>query len=427
MPGLVYDRRRASAMHRQPKTKRRASPTQTLQTTPKWLRGLVLGLSLFLILCWLSRKTADADTWWHLKTGQFILTQHRLPLPDPFAWTTYMGKPVYPGEEVTRDFNLTHEWLAQVALYGMYAGGGLSGLVLMRAAFLSGFCALAGLMAYRRTASFYRALSATAMCAVVMHSFPEDRPQYFTYVFLALSINLLDSGRLVWLLPPLFLIWANVHGGFILGWVVVGIYLAESFYSRWRGRPAKNERTLWLAGLAAMLVSGVNPNGFRAFEIVWNYSRSPLQSQIIEWYRPKFWELSPFTILLYGGLLVLLLNRRKARPAEWLLFAAFASAGLLAWRNVVFTAWVGAFLIAAYLPVWSQFPKRRGLELGLAAILLAAVAIVICQGEALRFRNAIDTPVASAVDFVLQHNVQGRLFNTYSEGGYLIWRLWPRL
>src|SRR5215469_16777253 len=174
---------------------------------PRWLRPAVLGLLLLLLLSWLSRKTADSDTWWHLKTGQFIVTQHRLPVPDPFAWTTYIGKSAYPGEEVTRYFNLTHEWLAQVVLYSAYAVGGLTGLVLMRAVCLSLFCSLAGALTYRRTSSFYRALAATIAVATVMHSFPEDRPQYLTYVFLALTILILDSGRRLWLLPPLFLIW----------------------------------------------------------------------------------------------------------------------------------------------------------------------------------------------------------------------------
>src|ERR1700722_513212 len=139
-----------------PKTSQPADTPR--KPAPAWRRLAILGLSLLLLVSWLSRKTADADTWWHLKTGQFILSQHRLPVPDPFAWTTYLGKPVYPGEEVTRYFNLTHEWLAQVVLYTAYTIGGLSGLALMRALSLSLFCAAAGMMTYRRTHSFYRAL-----------------------------------------------------------------------------------------------------------------------------------------------------------------------------------------------------------------------------------------------------------------------------
>jgi hypothetical protein len=386
-----------------------------------------------LLLCWLSRGTADADLWWHLKTGQFVLSQHRLPVPDPFAWTTYLGKPLYAGEELTRYFNLTHEWLAQVVLDLTYETGGLVALTFLRATALSLFCALAGWMVYRRTLSFYRALCAALAVGIVMHAFPEDRPQYFTYVFLALTINILDSRRRLWLLPPLFLIWANCHGGFFLGWVAVGIYCAEDLYLRLVGmgrpsEPVDASRWLWVAGLSAILASWLNPNGFHVIEVLRNYENSPLQQQIIEWYRPNPWELSPFTILLYGGFLVLLFNRRRARPADWLLLAAFGSAGLIAWRNVVFAAWVGAVLIALYLP-WPSAPKRRLvlMEFGLAGLLTAATGILIAQGSVPWSRDSIRTPAASAAGFLQQHHIQGRLFNTYAEGGYLMWRLWPQL
>ena len=414
---------------RAPQARRSAAVTlQASPPAPAWLRWVILGLAALLLVAWLSREAGDSDSWWHLKTGQFILTQHRLPVPDPFAYTTYLGKPLYSGEEVTRYFNLTHEWLAQIAMYGAYAAAGLTGLILARAAMLSLFCALAGLMAYRRTRSFPRALVAVFAAAMIVHAFTADRPQYFTYVFLALTLNLLDARRRLWLLPPLFLIWANCHGGFFLGWVAVAIYCAEAGYFRWRGKPVDGERRLWLAGLSAILASGFNPNGFRVFEVLWNYGRSPLQAQILEWYHPVFWELSPFTVLLYGGVVALIWNRRKTRPADWLLLAAFGSAGLLAFRNVVLAGFVGAFLIAAYVPMPKSkiaLRERPAAGFAVAALLLAGTLVLIAQGKAFRFRASPRTPVGAA-DFLLDHHIQGKLFNTYGQGGYLIWRLWPR-
>jgi hypothetical protein len=414
---------------------KKTSPVSVAAIAPQpsvplvWLHPLVLGLAALLLLAWLSREAGDSDSWWHLKSGQFILQQHRLPVPDRFAYTTYLGKPAYPGEEVTRHFNLTMEWLAEVAMYIAYAAGGLTALVLMRAVCLSLFCALAGLMAYRRTLSFYRAMGAAFATSIVLHSFTGDRPQYFTLLFAALAVNLLDSRRWLWSLPPLFLIWANCHAGFFLGWVVVGIYCAESLFLRWRGKPVEGERTMWLAGLSAILVSGLNPNGFGVLQTLGNYRQSQMISQIWEWYRPAPWELSPFTVLLYGGLAVLLWQRRKTRPADWLLLAAFGPAGLLAIRNVPLTGFVGAFLIAAYLPGAkgkSEVRQRPAAEWALTAMLLAATAVLVAQGRAFQFRASTRTPVGAA-DFLERHRIQGRLFNTWSQGGYLIWRLWPQL
>ena len=85
---------------------------------------LVLALTALALFSMFSAASGDADTWFHLRTGAFIVQNHKLPAPDPFSWTTNMGEPAYPGEETTRDLNLKHEWLAQVILYLVYAAGG---------------------------------------------------------------------------------------------------------------------------------------------------------------------------------------------------------------------------------------------------------------------------------------------------------------
>ena len=120
-----------------------------------WVRWAVLASAVLLLFCFSSGPVADTDTWWHLKTGQYILQQRKLPVPDPFAYTTYSGTAAYPGEEVTRYFNLTHEWLAQVFLYASYAVGGFAGLVLMRSLWMCTFCGLAGWIVWRRTGGLY--------------------------------------------------------------------------------------------------------------------------------------------------------------------------------------------------------------------------------------------------------------------------------
>jgi hypothetical protein len=85
---------------------------------------------------------------------------------------------------------------------------------------------------------------------------------------------------------------------------------------------------------------------------------------------------------------------------------------------------VGAFLIAAYLPAAKRVSPIA--DWALAAALLAASVVLIAQGRAFQFRASARTPVGAA-DFLAQHHIQGRMFNTWSQGGYLIWRLWPQL
>src|SRR5579862_5999755 len=125
-----------------------------------WLRPLLMALAAILLLSVFTGEIRDTDIWLHLKTGQNTLETRALTAPDPFSFTTGTGAAKYPGEEVTRYFNLTHEWLAQIVMYLIYAAAGFPGLVLARAGLLLVFCGLAGWMAFRRANDFYIGLAA---------------------------------------------------------------------------------------------------------------------------------------------------------------------------------------------------------------------------------------------------------------------------
>src|SRR5260370_20828235 len=139
----------------QPASRPAVAPAPSLKPAPAWLRPVVLAFTALALFSMFSAASGDADTWFHLRTGAFIVQNHKLPVPDPFSWTTNMGQPVYPGEEVTRDLNMKHERLAQVILYLVYAAGGFPGMVLFRAACLTAFCPIVARVARRRTAPFY--------------------------------------------------------------------------------------------------------------------------------------------------------------------------------------------------------------------------------------------------------------------------------
>src|SRR4029077_19292184 len=122
---------------------------------PRWLRPLLLALAALLLLSLFTGEIRDTDIWLHLKTGQHSWETRALTVPDPFSYTSGIGGAKYPGEEVTRYFNLTHEWLAQVIMYLIYSVAGFPGLVLARAVLLMFFCGLAGWITFRRTNDFY--------------------------------------------------------------------------------------------------------------------------------------------------------------------------------------------------------------------------------------------------------------------------------
>src|SRR5262245_29976172 len=183
----------------------------------------VAALAIFLFGLF-SAESGDSDFWWHLKTGEHVVQNHRLPVPDPFSFTTADAGEAYPGEATTRRFNLTHEWLAQATMYLAWRAGGFPAVVFFRAILLVAVCLLAGWIAARRTNSPWWGIAAALAAATVIAEVAVDRPVIVSYLMMLAFIAILETRRALWVLPVLALVWANCHGGFFLGWVVCGAY-----------------------------------------------------------------------------------------------------------------------------------------------------------------------------------------------------------
>jgi hypothetical protein len=380
--------------------------------------ALLIFAALFLVGLF-STELSDSDSWWHLRTGEYIVRQHRLPYPDPFAYTTALAKPAYSGEAATQRFNLTHEWLAQAAMYLVESAGGLGAVVLGKAILLALCCGLAGWIAWRRTHSLVCAVVAAVAAAAALKPFAHDRPSILSYAFSFAFIAVLETRRRLWLLPLLALVWANCHGGFFLGWVICAAYCAEALLTR-----APDTVRVIGYSAAAALISGLNPNGFSVLSTLVSYRRSPMTATLMEWSRPGFWgEPYPFFLLLYGAAAVLLFSWKRVRIADWLLFAAFAGASLIAFRNEPLLALLAPILIATYFP-WKRALPAIAPYAAAAALACGAVWGTV-TGAFFQLRAAEWRFPAGAAGFLREHGISARLFNTYEDGGYFIWRGLP--
>ncbi|MCX6627817.1 MAG: hypothetical protein NTW28_09335 [Candidatus Solibacter sp.] len=408
----------------QPANHPNAAPAASAKPGPAWLRPAVLALAALALFSMFSAAVGDADTWFHLRTGAYIVQNHKLPVPDPFSWTTYMGRPAYAGEEATRDLNMKHEWLAQVILYLVYAAGGFPGMVLFRAACLTMFCAIVGWVAYRRTGRFYLSLAATMAAGMIARSAATDRPFLITYLLMAVTLWILERRRGLWVLPPLFVFWANAHGGYFMGWVLLGAYCGEALFLRLCKRPPPDEKTLWTASLIAILGSGLNPTYFNVVPGMFAYRQSLLQKTLKEWHSPALWPPGWYSVLLFAAALVLLWAHRRTRPSDWLLFAVFAAFSLMAQRNVILIGLIGPIVIASYLPQLRR-PLPRMAEFAVPLVLLLVAGERIASGDAFQLQVAGWQYPAGPVKFLKEHKVTTPMFNIYEWGGYLMWDAWP--
>ncbi len=385
-----------------------------IPATTRWLLPAALVLTAVFLLGLFSTEMSDPDAWWHLATGRYIVQHHRLPTPDPFAYTTAKAAPASPDEARTRQFNLTHEWLAQAAWYGVYRAGGFAAVVLWKAVLLALLCGLTGWVAARRAQSGWWGIAAALAAASLAIEFAHDRPALLTYVFTAAFLAILESRRRLYLLPLLALIWANCHGGFFLGWIVCGAYAIDAI-----ARRAPDWRKVFAAGAAAVLASGFNPNGFAVLATVLQYRQSPLQATLIEWSRADLWGPPyAFDLLLYGAALALALAWRRVRLSDWLLFAAFAAAALMAFRNEMLIGLLAPVLIASYAPrerlkaMAARFRPRAGYIRPLRALPYAALAALMAttawgaaRGSFFQLRAAEWSYPAGAAAFLLQHRI----------------------
>ena len=380
---------------------------------PWWLGPALVALTAIFLVGLFSTEFADTDAWWHLATGRYIVSHHRLPSPDPFAYTTASAKPAYPGEEATRHFNLTHEWLAQAAMYVIYTAGGFPALVLWKGLLLALLCLTVGHVTRLRTVSNLWGIAAALAVSALAIEFAHDRPSILSYVFTAVFIAIFEEDRWLWLLVPLSLVWANCHGGFFLGWIVCGGYSAEALWKR-------HWRTVAISG-AAVLISLANPNGIGVLSTMFRYRRSALQSTLMEWSRADLWGPPwAFPILLYAAAIALVLSWRRVRISDWLLFAAFAAAAISAFRNELLIGSLAPILIATYFP-WRR-PVPAVVHYAAATALICGVIWGTARGNFFQLRAADWRFPAGAADFLHDHGITARLFNTYEDGGYLIWR-----
>jgi hypothetical protein len=374
-----------------------------------------------------------------LEKGEILRT-------DPFSLTK-QGEPwVYPG------------WLAQVILYGVFQTFGFAGLNLLTAIMVT--IAFAFIWHLLDEPPLLRAF-VLILAATVSAVYWSARPQIFSFSLSAIflwSLSKTANGQLrqLWILPPLMALWSNLHGGFAIGFLLIGAYLLGElveFVLDARLRPQSDSdlardrkdriRRLVIIGLVCAVAVVINPHGpqmlLYPFKTV---SVGVLQEYIEEWQSPNFHrlEVQPFLWMLMLTALVLALSRARKRAVDLILIIGFASLSLLAGRNIATFALVTAPVLAIHSnavlkPLLDKQVRRPDLPKPLVrrinVILFIILALVALIKVAIPLRDQVNRDAIAgqvpveAVAYLKQHPDLGPLFNSYNWGGYVIWALYP--
>ncbi len=401
-------------------------PTPTVSLTNPRLWALLLVSS---VLYFFSINEADNDLWGHVLFGRQILAQGAVGRVDTYSYTV-AGQPW-----------VNHEWLSQVILGAAYQWAGSTGLLLLKfgVATLTFLFLFAMIRRRAATPAIWGGVGLLAI-AVLARGFA-IRPQIFTYCGAALTLWLIDRyrhghPRALWLFPLLFVAWANMHGGFILGLGILGCFacadLAHGTGRRWQP---------WVALIASVAVTALNPYGPRLLLYVWNeLSRT---HPISEWQHAAPTDVAQFVFFaMLAALVVTLPLRRHWRDDGWEALLA-VGVGLLAVRHQrhtpVFALCAAAPLTAQLESTKSWLTSRSSFALSptaqrIIAFSIAALAVLqVSMTGARLWRDRLqvvfdprDYPVA-AVRALADAGTSLNLAVPLDWGEYVLWFLAPQV
>jgi hypothetical protein len=371
----------------------------------------------------------DPDLWWHLKVGATILSTHHFPTKDIYSFTAY-GSPW-----------IAYEWLGEVLLALANHAAGLRGLMALdlglTIAILLSLYALATIRSGNSKAAGVACVVALPLVYVSLTL----RPQMFGYIFLIWTLIILDRFRQghakgLWLLPPLFLLWVNIHGSFVLGLFALGVYWASGLKKIELGNL---ESRLWtqaervrleLVALLVMICLMVTPYGPEAclYPIDMAFSQPINVSNIQEWQSLAFNGLYGKVFLaLVLGFLIVQITMRPAWKLEDVILALTGIAGacihtrfLLAF--VPFFTPLAAIALARGFPPYEPAKDKYGLNAIMMALVIGAIGWYFPTRKDLNEIMQKNWPVR-AIAFAREHHVPGPMLNNYGYGGYLIYSM----
>lgn len=363
------------------------------------------------------KPPADPDLGWHLRLGGFVLENHQFPWTNLFSYN-------FPDYRWADSY-----WLTQVMMVTLTNLVGPRGVSLL-------FAFIAA-MAVGISARFNPFVS--VLIALLLVPSVGVRPLVVSLLLFALLWLVLCevqgglNRRWLYFLPPLFLLWANIHADFVIGLLVLSLFLAiEAVRQREFATPV----FVWGASILATLI---NPYGAFLWKTLFAEARSRLmRDTIAEWLPPN--SHTDFGLYLLGFLFLLnllfFLSRRRLVISETVLVALFSLLSLFSMYHIrLLTIIAAPFLVRSLKEVVRKFfaeSSRGFLEL-YAAASLAVLALVVGPlflgaefwsqtADARELARAGGYPHA-AVEFLRENPQEGNIFNDYVWGGYLIWQL----
>lgn len=410
------------------------------------LSRLIFLVTLLGIFSMATHFAIDSDTWWHLRAGQWMVENRKLIEVDSFSYTSVGAPWQYPGL-----------WL-QVLMFLLFDRFGAGGLNLWVSIMVA--CIFGVIWKTTTGNELVRALT-LFLAAAASAIYWAARPYLVTYLLAALTYYFLekyyrDERDHLWWLPLIMIVWVNSHGGFLSGFLFWASFLADSVVNLLvskRMQSEENIRTylrkskrIFLIGFLMLVVTFINPHGLTLWELPFTtVSRQAEQLFIAEWQSPNFHEstMLPFAILLILTIGAVGGGSKRMSLVEFLLVGGFALLGLISIRNIFFFVIIAPSIITRFSsPLFHEWGEKLRFYLNLdfskpptkiqgllniaMVLLVGAVALgrlLIYLPDETNQAEIISQFPVNAVNIIRESKPEGRLFNAYNFGGYIIWAL----
>jgi hypothetical protein len=330
-----------------PKVKKKVPAISQYIENPLFNYLLLITFAVF--ICYFStfKITGDDDVFWHLATGKYILQTHQVPSTDIFGYMTQ-------GQEW-----MPFEWGWDVVTYTIYSFSGYNGISVFRTILLLLIFYLYFLILRKFKISYTLSFITLFFLAFAIIDRLSPRPHLMSYLAFVLLLLIIvqyryinrSNHKILFFIPLIFLIWANMHMGIIAGMFLFGIYVFSEIiiYSRKKnitanGIPALTKPDLvrlLLIFLASVLVVFVNPNFYQTYLYAYSHTKMKLLETVNEWispfsdkYKDSFVSVL-YKVMLFSGVLVLYYSIKKKDLFPALLFIGFAIYSVRAMRFTV--------------------------------------------------------------------------------------------
>jgi hypothetical protein len=372
------------------------------------------------------RLLGDAGTGWHIRNGELILQNHAVTRTDPFS-ASVAGQPWY-----------AWEWLYDAAIAAIHSHAGLNGIALLTALVIATVFALVLRIAISYGGSLPVATIFTILATGASTIHFLARPHVFSWLFTAIWFWLLDASetdsryRRLYCLPLFMVGWVNIHGGFVVGFVLLAIYLNVAIFKK-----SKSTKTIAAVAALCFAASFINPYGYQLHLHIYRYLTDRfLMGHIDEFQSPNFHGIAQqcFAILLLLSMVAIALRKEEIRYSQILVLLFAAYSGLFASRNLPVSSILITLIAAPILSRaltrarWASFSARMTqMELRSSGHVWPALVVVVLLWRVGSIHASFDAnkfPV-HGVDYIAQQQIAGPIFCPDDWGGYLIYRLYP--